>query len=168
MTRAIELVFRVQVLGVEAHLLQCDLDGDGSAVVPLGESARDCRVLGEDLSNLGCQAPRRRQCAPGDESLPGRWSVDALIFSQIENRFFAKMCVFGASRRRRKFELVSCGQSARAGPGRSVHKAFSSIPLLQKLDTLSLGFPLHTSCKGFHFSVLSIPFRLHKSHRTTL
>jgi hypothetical protein len=61
LAKAIELIFRVQVLSGEAHLLQYDLDRDRSAVVVLGESARVRRVMGEHLSNFGRHVPRHLQ-----------------------------------------------------------------------------------------------------------
>ena len=45
--RAIELAFRVEVLGWEAHLLQCDLDGSGSASVVLGKFVRRNQILSQ-------------------------------------------------------------------------------------------------------------------------
>jgi hypothetical protein len=53
LTRAIELMFRVEVLGGEAHLLQCDLDGSGSAPVAVGKVARVNRVFVADEPNPG-------------------------------------------------------------------------------------------------------------------
>ena len=45
--RAIELALRVEVLGWEAHLLQCDLDGSGSASVVLGKFVRRNQILSQ-------------------------------------------------------------------------------------------------------------------------
>ena len=45
--RAIELAFRVEVLGREPHPLQCDLDGSGSASVVLGKFARLNQILSQ-------------------------------------------------------------------------------------------------------------------------
>ena len=45
--RAIELALRVEVLGWEAHLLQCDLDGSDSASVVLGKFVRRNQILSQ-------------------------------------------------------------------------------------------------------------------------
>ncbi len=65
--------------------------------------------------------------------------------SARELQILSEMCVFAASWHGRKFELVSCGQSAHAGPRRSVYKAFQFNPLLQKLNTLGCPRPCVTN-----------------------
>jgi hypothetical protein len=45
--RAIELSFRVEVLGRESHPLQCDLDGSGSTSVVLGKFVRWNQILSQ-------------------------------------------------------------------------------------------------------------------------
>jgi hypothetical protein len=90
LTRAIELMFHVEVLGGEAHLLQCDLDGNGSAPVAVGKVARVNRVFVADGPNSGCHVHQRLQRVPADGFAEGSWSGSVLIFSAIENRFFSK------------------------------------------------------------------------------
>ena len=116
MTRAIELALRVQVKGEDIHLLQCYLDRNGIVAVVSQPISLAGRVPVKDGSNLGCHVVHRSHIVLGDGSAWGRRSGRALIFSQIENRFFLETCVFVPSRRERKFELVSGGQSGRTGP----------------------------------------------------
>ncbi len=59
LTRAIELIFRVHVLGLEAHLLQCDLDSIGSASVAVGKFTYLNQVFVADGPNSGCQVHQR-------------------------------------------------------------------------------------------------------------
>ena len=95
LTRAIELVVRVQIMGGEVHLLQCDLDGNGVAAVVFGEMARVSRVFVADGRNSVSQAHGRLQWDPADGSAEESWSGRALIFSPIENHFFQKKMIFG-------------------------------------------------------------------------
>ncbi len=90
MTRAIKLVFRVQVVGGNIHLLQYDLDRNGIVAVVLQLISPVGRVPVEDGSNLGCHAPCRHQWILGDGLARGRWSGKALFIFQIDNRFFPK------------------------------------------------------------------------------
>jgi hypothetical protein len=140
--RAIELVVPVQVTGGEAHLLQCDLDENSVAAVACGEIVRVNQVFVAYRPNSVCHAYCCLQLEPVDGPAEESWSRRALICSPIENCFFSKRPFSGSSRHKRKIEVVSSGQSGRAGPQSRVYKGFSSIPLLQKLGTLSLGLPL--------------------------
>jgi hypothetical protein len=69
----------------------------------------------------------------------------SLFFCQIEDRFFPQTCVFGPSRSEEIFELVSGGQSGRTGPQNRVYKGLSSILVLQKVASESLGLALSVS-----------------------
>jgi hypothetical protein len=84
----------------------------------------------KDGPNSVCHAYYRLQQYPVDGFAEERWSETALILSPIEKRFFSKRPFFGSSRRERKIEVVSGGQSGRAGPQSRVYKWFSSIPVL--------------------------------------
>jgi hypothetical protein len=86
----IELVVRVQIMGGEVHLLQCDLDLNGVAAVAFSEMARMSRVYVADGRNSVCQAHNRLQQDLIDGSAEESWSGRALIISPIENLFFQK------------------------------------------------------------------------------
>ena len=61
MTRVIESCARVLVVGMDAHLLQYDLDGDGVASIVLCSISRVCQVAVKDGSNSGCRVARHYQ-----------------------------------------------------------------------------------------------------------
>jgi hypothetical protein len=88
MTRANKLVLRVQVMGGDVHLLQCHLDRNGIVPVVSQPISPVSRVLVEDGSNLGCHAPHCHQRIQIDGLAPGKGSGMAVIFCQIENRYF--------------------------------------------------------------------------------
>jgi hypothetical protein len=142
----IELMFRVQVAGVDVHSLQCYLDKNGIVTVVSQSLSRVGQFPVKDGSNLGRHVVRRSRIVLGDGLAPRKRSGTALFFSQIENRFFSEWAFFRPSRREQIFELVSGGQSGRPGPQSRVYKGFSSIPLLQKPDSECLGLALILHC----------------------
>jgi hypothetical protein len=90
LTRVIELIFRVQVLCGEAHLLQCDLDRRGSRLVVFGKVICANRVFIADGPKWGSQLHERVHWDLHGGSAEGSWSITASIFSPIQNRVFSK------------------------------------------------------------------------------
>jgi hypothetical protein len=92
--RVIKSALRVQVIVVEADLLQLDLDESGVASVACGEMAGVHQVFVAYRPNSVCHAYCRLQQDPADGFAEESWSGSALIFCPIENRFFFKKAIF--------------------------------------------------------------------------
>jgi hypothetical protein len=94
LTRAIELMLRVQVAGVDVHSLQCYLDKNGIAVVVSQSLLRVHQVPVKYESNFGWHMVWRSRIVQGDRLAPRKRSGTALFFSQIENCFFSECAFF--------------------------------------------------------------------------
>jgi len=80
LTRAIELMFRVQVAGVDVHSLQCYLDKNGIVTVVSQSLSRVGQVPVKDGSNLGWHVVRRSRIVLGDGLAPRKRSGTASFF----------------------------------------------------------------------------------------
>ena len=126
LTRAIELMFRVPVAGVDVHSLQCYLDKNGIVTVVSQSLSRVGQVPVKDGSNLGWHVVRRSRIVLGDGlALEDVLQVDAGEGRQLHDqkapgRVVPTAVVQRQQKGARRRALVRGLRAARAA-GRALH-----------------------------------------------